>query len=636
MKNNLSAKRVLWRYFTLSYIAVLFNTLFYLKQIHYNDTVTILFGLSMYLFYSFLYLFLVFIPVLILEILVRKVLKRHDRSLVRKQCLAVIFGITIVLFTLVQILIFTDKQLFQLYHFHINGFVWNLITTPGGIESLGSSDSTLISVVMIFAGFFALQVALFVMARSGVLQRVSFVSLKFRYQILFPIFLIFLFGFQSFTYGICHLQAKSAVLSASNAFPLYIPVTFRSWAKKFGISPKRTVQLKFNENENDLQLHYPLQSMQYTWDAPDYNIVWLVAESWRADMLDHEIMPQTMAFAKKSTWFLNHYSGGNGTRMGLFSMFYGLYGNYWFEFLHHRKGPVLIDRLIDLDYQMELFTSAKFSYPEFDKTLFVDIPSKNLHEYTKGLSGWENDRRHVTAMIDFLEHREKGRPFFTFMFFESPHAQYYFPEESIIKTPFLKDMNYARMDLENDITLIKNRYINSCHHLDSQLGRIIHYLESNQLLEKTIVIITGDHGEEFMEKGHWGHNSAYTEEQIRVPLVLWLPKGQPQLVTKMTSHLDIPATIMPLFGTTNPASDYSLGHNLLEPTWRTYTVVCDWDSLCYVNHDYKAVFPLQSYNFHKQTTTTRTDQEIADKKRFFTSSKNDLALLMTEINKFNQ
>lgn len=76
-------------------------------------------------------------------------------------------------------------------------------------------------------------------------------------------------------------------------------------------------------------------------------------------------------------------------------------------------------------------------------------------------------------------------------------------------------MNYARMDLENDITLIKNRYINSCHHLDSQLGRIIHYLESNQLLEKTIVIITGDHGEEFMEKGHWGHNSAYTEEQIR-------------------------------------------------------------------------------------------------------------------------
>jgi hypothetical protein len=47
----------------------------------------------------------------------------------------------------------------------------------------------------------------------------------------------------------------------------------------------------------------------------------------------------------------------------------------------------------------------------------------------------------------------------TFMFFESPHARYYFPEESILRKNYLQEFNYATMDLEKDIQLIKNRYI---------------------------------------------------------------------------------------------------------------------------------------------------------------------------------
>jgi len=61
-----------------------------------------------------------------------------------------------------------------------------------------------------------------------------------------------------------------------------------------------------------------------------------------------------------------------------------------------------------------------------------------------------------------------------------------------------------------------------------------------------------------------------------------------------------------------------------------------WDSLCYINHHYKAVFPLQSYNFLKQTVTDEADREIANKAVFFRASQNDLALVMTEIKKFNK
>ena len=103
----------------------------------------------------------------------------------------------------------------------------------------------------------------------------------------------------------------------------------------------------------------------------------------------------------------------------------------------------------------------------------------------------------------------------------------------------------------------------------------------------------------------------------------------------MTSHLDLPATLMPLLGTTSPASDYSLGQDCFAPSERIFTIVCDWNSLCYINHDYKAVFPLQSYNFLKQTITSKTDKNIIDRKGFFATSQNDLAQLMKDIKKFD-
>ena len=82
------------------------------------------------------------------------------------------------------------------------------------------------------------------------------------------------------------------------------------------------------------------------------------------------------------------------------------------------------------------------------------------------------------------------------MFFESPHARYYFPPESVIRTPYPEDINYfslSREQLASQIGLIKNRYINSVHHLDSQFGRIFDYLKKNELLDSTIVLMLGDH-----------------------------------------------------------------------------------------------------------------------------------------------
>jgi membrane-anchored protein YejM (alkaline phosphatase superfamily) len=125
--------------------------------------------------------------------------------------------------------------------------------------------------------------------------------------------------------------------------------------------------------------------------------------------------------------------------------------------------------------------------------------------------------------------------------------------------------------------LIKNRYVNSNHHLDQQFGRIIDSLRADGLLENTIVIITGDHGEEFMENGRWGHNSTFSEQQIRVPLIVYLPGRQPSVQTTMTSHMDLPATVLTALAGEHDSSAYSSGANLMAADYdRDYAIISDW------------------------------------------------------------
>ena len=160
--------------------------------------------------------------------------------------------------------------------------------------------------------------------------------------------------------------------------------------------------------------------------------------------------------------------------------------------------------------------------------------------------------------------------------------------------------------------LVHARYLNAVHHLDSQLGRIFAYLTEHALLDSTIVLATGDHGEEFMEKGRYGHHSAFSEEQIRTPLVIHVPGGSPRVVTTVSSHLDLPVTVLRQFGVTNPAGDYALGVDLADPPPRDFVVVADWDHLCVRDAEWKGIFPVAQRGFLGFEVTSRDDAPSDD------------------------
>jgi len=633
-QHNQHQTRLLWHYFLVTYIAVLVNVAAYLQEIDYSGRVTLFFVAAVYLTYALLYLLPALAFLLCLD---RLLFLRIVRALLGRTPIAsawIVRCAAVLTFGAVQVILFGNHFIFHMYGFHINGFVYNLLNTRGGIESLGGEGSTTISFTLIIVGILFVQALLLglVLAWPRLRRNLDRFSTR-RAIIALAVLAVALGGFERITYGICRLRGYRPPVLASNAFPLYQPTTFAKLAKSFGIASKEERNLHFKTQTTGLQ--YPLHPIRWEPVSKPYNIVFLVAESLRADMLEPEIMPQAWALAQKANWFRQHYSGGNGTRMAMFSMFYGMYGSYWFSFLEQNRGPVLIDTLIDQNYQMKMFTSARFTYPEFDKTIFARIPRERLHEGA-AQPKWRRDQENTALLLDFIEHRDRNRPFMTFLFFESAHASYYFPNDTIIRTPYVKDLNYATMDVKKDSQLIKNRYINACNHLDTQFNRIYKYLQEHDLIESTIVVVTGDHGEEFMEKGHWGHNSTFDEEQTRTPFVLWVPGKPRREVTHMSSHMDIPATLMPLLGVTNPPEDYSLGYDLLGTKVREYSVLCNWQSLAYVDSSYKAVFPINAYGFMQQIITTKNDEPVADQSSFLAHSQPQLIEIMKKMKLFNR
>lgn len=85
---------------------------------------------------------------------------------------------------------------------------------------------------------------------------------------------------------------------------------------------------------------------------------------------------------------------------------------------------------------------------------------------------------------------------------------------------------------------------------DHWLGKFMERLESLGVAEDTLLVITSDHGEEFMEHGSYGHGHSIFQELLAVPLIFHLPGRLPEgrRVPHAVSTMDIPQTILDLAG----------------------------------------------------------------------------------------
>lgn len=160
----------------------------------------------------------------------------------------------------------------------------------------------------------------------------------------------------------------------------------------------------------------------------------------------------------------------------------------------------------------------------------------------------------------------RDRPFFLFVHHYDVHSDYA-PKEAYRKmfvrpyegiatgaTDQLKAARSGRVELgPADAQHLSDLYDAEIRQIDDELGRFFQELERRGHLENTIVLLTSDHGEEFLEHGRFLHGWSLYKELVQVPLLIAGP-GIPHglRVTEPVSLVDIFPTVTGLLGIEAP------------------------------------------------------------------------------------
>ena len=148
------------------------------------------------------------------------------------------------------------------------------------------------------------------------------------------------------------------VTSFTRYLPLYFPLNDTPNLARLGLvnlAARRGNQTAPLGQPAGGELRYPRSPLVCEPQRPLLNVLLIVIDAMRADSLNAAVAPRMAEFAQGSFGFDAHYSGGNWSRPGMFSIFYGIPANYWDAFADDNRPPVLMDLFRRHGYQFGLF-----------------------------------------------------------------------------------------------------------------------------------------------------------------------------------------------------------------------------------------------------------------------------------------
>lgn len=471
--------------------------------------------------------------------------------------------ILIALNVLMSFAIHINEQVYQLYRFHINGFVINMITGPAAGEIFNFDTMLYVKYGLYSLLIFAIYAVGWWLCRRNTPRPTISISL------------CILIGSTLFAH-LYHIYAafieKPSVIMSERLLPYYFPTTsYGLMTKAFGL--KAPVHANTDIGTGNGDMVYPLRPLKTeAGDRP--NVLFIFLDSWNKRSLTQECMPNVYRYAQENWWFQNHVSCSNGTRSSIFGLFFGISSYYWNIAESNHITPVILDVARQEGYKFHNYPSASQMDPPFGRVLFAK--EKGVRIDTPGKNAYDRDIQITNDFISDLKKRKKGdAPFFSFLFYDLPHSFEYIKD----KVVFLPSWEYADFSILNNDTDTEglwNLYRNTCHIDDELIGEVFAALKECGYDENTLIVISGDHGQELNEnkKNYWCHNGNFSQWQIGIPLIVHIPGSQPAVYKHRTTHYDIVPTVMRrAFGVTNPESDYSMGHQLTDTQSREWHVV---------------------------------------------------------------
>jgi len=179
---------------------------------------------------------------------------------------------------------------------------------------------------------------------------------------------------------------------------------------------------------------------------------------------------------------------------------------------------------------------------------------------------WSDTRRITDLAMDFLEDRDRSRPFFLWASYLDPHPanvvpasykDYYDPRD--VPDPVTGDWvanaprSYRSHRAGNGHATMPEpvrrkshaAYFTKITYLDHQLGRLLGSLQRTGEMDNTLIVYTSDHGEHLGDHGDYG-KATFLESSTRIPLLIRPPKNgslPPPQAGSLVEFTDLFATL---------------------------------------------------------------------------------------------
>lgn len=521
-----------------------------------------------------------------------------------------------------------DFFVFNQFKFHMNSFVLKVLSQPEALNILGIGFTEISAVIGLFV---ICTTSVFFLIRFLLKSRLMQLSLKLnrsltRKAILIVSILVVMLADKSI-YAYKIYQRDALPLFLKKDIPLYIPVIANHFFKGMGVE-RPPLAIK-DTSVAKKKIKYPLQPYtdQTPADAKNPNIILIGADALRTDMITEEIMPNTFRFAREyGMEFKNHFSGSNGTSQGLFSLFTGLPSSYMTDFGDANMDPLFFSILEQKGYSFNIMAARNLAWLGMDEILFFKY-RKFLEERFHS-SSIEADKIMTDRTIELLKTNKE--PFFMFSFYDSTHLPH-FQNPGPFK-PYKSNVLFNPSKKEDRIIGF-NQYKNAAHYVDQQIKRILDTIKEKGLMENSIIIITSDHGSEKYEHGHWGHASAFTDEQLKVPFIVACSGCKKGISNRLTSHHDFVPTIMELLKDPYPHEYHTLGKSVFSKDQRSYILAAGLANRVLITPDSKIDYtPFEGISYYN--VTGKSDEKVPDTQLVLNQNLPFLLAMFQDLKKF--
>jgi arylsulfatase A-like enzyme len=304
----------------------------------------------------------------------------------------------------------------------------------------------------------------------------------------------------------------------------------------------------------------------------DPNVLILVIDALRPDHLGCygyalDTSPAIDALARRGVLFADATSLSSYTRASVPSIFASIRPGAHGVLSQGKKVEMLSDEyktlaetLKERGYVTAAFVPNPSLQRAFNFDQGFDLYDDDFQIAVRGNQEYETARRINERTLRWLR-ANHGKPFFAYLHYRDVHAPYVPPPpyDRMFDKPGegrpLTEAEYKTQPPDvrqprrfRDLGSYIEQYDGEIRYTDDHLARLLETLSQEGFLDNTVIFLTADHGESFLEHGSWTHGTGLYEELARVPLLLILPgeKHAGQRVEAPVQTTDLYPTVLDL------------------------------------------------------------------------------------------